>query len=87
MLTLTDSIVATQAVKDSANIRQISTAALISRAMQAISDEARSPRCLTEGGIDRSRCPALPTKRLHIEGTPHDRPDFPALLVSAPWGD
>ncbi|RFD19920.1 ribose-phosphate pyrophosphokinase [Komagataeibacter melaceti] len=40
MLTLTDSIVATDAVRAATNIRQISTAALISQAMQAISDES-----------------------------------------------
>ncbi|GBQ82522.1 ribose-phosphate pyrophosphokinase [Gluconacetobacter johannae DSM 13595] len=40
MLTLTDSIAATDAVARAANIRQISTANLLSRAMRAVSDES-----------------------------------------------
>ncbi|GBQ21908.1 ribose-phosphate pyrophosphokinase [Gluconacetobacter sacchari DSM 12717] len=40
MLTLTDSIAETEAVANAANIRQISTANLLSRAMRAVSDES-----------------------------------------------
>ncbi|MBB2191394.1 ribose-phosphate pyrophosphokinase [Gluconacetobacter azotocaptans] len=40
MLTLTDSIAATDAVTKATNIRQISTANLLSRAMRAVSDES-----------------------------------------------
>ncbi|MBB2202715.1 ribose-phosphate pyrophosphokinase [Gluconacetobacter tumulisoli] len=40
MLTLTDSIAATDAVANATNIRQISTANLLSRAMRAVSDES-----------------------------------------------
>ncbi|GAA4499530.1 ribose-phosphate pyrophosphokinase [Gluconacetobacter tumulicola] len=40
MLTLTDSIAATEAVAKAENIRQISTANLLSRAMRAVSDES-----------------------------------------------
>ncbi|MCH4091968.1 ribose-phosphate pyrophosphokinase [Acetobacter sp.] len=40
MLTLTDSIKATEAVKAAHNIRQITTAELLARAMRAVSDES-----------------------------------------------
>jgi len=40
MLTLTDSIAATEAVRAATNIRQISTAELLSRAMRAVADES-----------------------------------------------
>ncbi|MDG6094046.1 ribose-phosphate pyrophosphokinase [Acetobacter sp. AN02] len=40
MLTLTDSIAATEAVKAAGNIRQITIAGLLARAMRAISDES-----------------------------------------------
>lgn len=40
MLTLTDSIKATESVKAAANIRQITIAGLLARAMRAVSDES-----------------------------------------------
>ncbi|NHO32389.1 ribose-phosphate pyrophosphokinase [Acetobacter fallax] len=40
MLTLTDSIMATEAVRAASNIRQISIAGLLARAMRAVSDES-----------------------------------------------
>lgn len=40
MLTLTDSIPATEAMEESPNIRQISTANLLARAMSAVADES-----------------------------------------------
>jgi ribose-phosphate pyrophosphokinase len=40
MLTLTDSIAATEAVRNAKNIRQISIANLLSNAIHAIADES-----------------------------------------------
>jgi ribose-phosphate pyrophosphokinase len=39
MMTITDSILATEAVKESANIRQVSIASLLSEAISRVSDE------------------------------------------------
>ena len=49
-MTITDSILATEAVRLAHNMRQLSMAPLIAEAMRRISRKVRSARCSIEGG-------------------------------------